>query len=93
MKLTKVQINKIKTAQDQANKAEFKANILRQYLADVISKALLIDGDVDYLPGDGFGFSIEGVGKNTHITIDKIIELGENGEDINGKVILDNLSI
>ena len=92
MKLTKRQIQKIKTAHKQAVKAENMLAGATGHLASVIIDATGVNGNVDHLMGDGFGFTPES-NDDTHIAIDRILELAENGEEITEAVILDNLTI
>lgn len=92
MKLTKRQIQKIKTALKQAEKAEKMLSGATGNLAYVIIEATGVDGNVDYLPGDGFGFTPLS-NDDTHIIIEHLIEMAEDGIEITETVILDNLSI
>jgi hypothetical protein len=92
MKLTKKQINKLKSAYKIAKKAEGKFHIETQNLACVITELIKVEGNVDCLQGDGFGFTPLS-NNDTHITISRLIELAENGEDIDEELILYNLTI
>lgn len=92
MKLTKRQIQRIKTAQKRARRAESIFSGETNMLARTIIEITGVDGYVDYLDGDGFGFTPVS-NNDTHITIDKLIQLADDGEDITEDVILDNLSI
>lgn len=92
MKLTKRQIQKIKTALKQAEKAENILDTATGNLAFVIIEATGVDGNVDHLKGDGFGFTPLS-NDDTHIVIEHLIKMAEDGVEITEEVILDNLSI
>jgi len=92
MKLTKRQIQKIKTAHKQAVNAENMLASATGQLASVIIDATGVDGYVDHSPGDSFGFTPIS-NNDTHIIIEHLIKIAENGEEITEAVILDNLSI
>ena len=92
MKLTKRQIQRIKSALKQAEKAESLLAGATGKLASVIIDATGVDGHVDFLMGDGFGFTP--ISNNeTHIIIGHLIKMAENGQEITESVILDNLTI
>lgn len=91
MILTKKQIKLIKQLHDKAIKAEIKARIAESELCDAIVEVTGINGAVDYLTGDGHGFTPES-NNDTHISIDLIITSAEKGIDITEEFILDNLS-
>ena len=92
MKLTKRDIQKIKTAHKRAEKAENEMSIATQNLAMVITDITKVDGNVDCMAGDGFGFTPLS-NDDTHIPIDKLISLAEGGVDITEDEILSNLSL
>lgn len=92
MKLTKRQIQKIKTALKQAEIAENRLAGATDNLASVITEATGVDGNVDHLQGDGFGFTPLS-NDDTHIIIEHLIKMAEDGIDITESVILDNLNI
>jgi hypothetical protein len=92
MKLTKRQIQKIKTALKQAEKAENMLSGATGNLTSVIIEVTGVDGNVDHLQGDGFGFTPLSNG-DTHIIIEHLIKMAEDGVEITEAVILDNLSI
>ncbi len=92
MKLKKRQIQRIRTALKRANKANSKMMSATEDLASVIIEETAVNGNVDHLMGDGFGFTPES-NNDTHIPIDLLIEIAENGEDITEEVILKNLTI
>lgn len=92
MKLTKRQIQKIKTALKQAEKAENMLAGATGNLAYVIIEATGVDGYVDHLQGDGFGFTPLS-NDDTHIIIEHLIKMAEDGIEITEAVILDNLTI
>lgn len=92
MKITKSQIQKIKAALRKAEKAENMLSIATGHLASVIIDATGVDGYVDHLISDGFGFTPIS-NNDTHIIIEHLIKMAENGEEITEAVILDNLTI
>ncbi len=92
MKLTKRQIQKIRTAHKKALRLEELLSSARQDLSFVISSITKIEGNVDFLQGDGFGFTPE-VDNDTHIPVDELLNFAEKGRDINIELVLDNLSI
>ena len=89
MVLSKAQINKIKKAWRKARIAEGKASLAADHLKDVIVEITNVDGNVDQLLGDGFGFTPLS-NNDTHIGIRELIELAENGNDITEELILSN---
>lgn len=92
MKLTKRQTQKIRTAHKKALNAENLYSLAMQDLCDTISGITGVEGNVDYLQGDGFGFTPE-VNNDTHIPIDLLIDFAEKEKDINIDLILNNLSL
>lgn len=92
MKFTKKQIRSIKTAHNKAVKAEAQFMLAMSALTNAITTTTGIDGNVDFLQGDGFGFEPNSCENNTHIPVEQLIELAETGE-ITEKIMLDNLSI
>ena len=92
MYLTKEQIQQIKRAYKKAERAEQKFSSEIGNLASIITSITGVDGHVDYMMGDGFGFTPLS-DDNTHSTIDELIELAEDGVDITEKEILDHLVI
>lgn len=91
MKLTKRQIQRIKSAHKKAIKACVKFSISTQNLSQIIVEEIGIDGNVDYLAGDGFGFAPEP--KDVHISVKDLIQFAENGTDITKDLILSNLHL
>jgi hypothetical protein len=92
MKLTKRQIQKIKTALKQAEKAENIFSGATGNLTRVIIEATGVDGNVDHLQGDGFGFTPLS-NDDTHISIEDLIKLADKGVDITEAEMLDNLTL
>ena len=92
MKLTKRQIQKLKAALKQAEKAEDMLEGATRNLTSVIIEATGVDGNVDHLQGDGFGFTPLS-NDDTHIIIEHLIQMAEDGIEITEAVILDNLTI
>jgi len=92
MKLNKEQINKIKKAHKNVEDLENKLSGAIGNLASIITDITNIEGNVDFLQGDGFGFTPR-LNNNTHITIEKLIDLAEKGVDITEGEILNNLTI
>ncbi|OFY43982.1 MAG: hypothetical protein A2X18_07585 [Bacteroidetes bacterium GWF2_40_14] len=92
MKLSKFQIVQIDVAHDRAVDLENEAQGAAQALSNLITKITGIDGFVDHLQGDGFGFT-PASNNDTHIYIPDLIKLAEQGEDITEKLILNNLSL
>lgn len=91
MKLTKRQIQKLKTAFKNAEKAESMFASATGNLASVIIDITGVNGHVGHLAGDGFGFTPES-NNDTHIGIDKLIELAEQGIEITEAEIIDHLT-
>jgi hypothetical protein len=92
MKLTKEQIKAIDNAHKKALKANIAMEIATQSLSAIITETLGIEGNCDYLTGDGFGFTPIS-NDDTHIPIDDLIQFAKNGDDITEEFILDNLSL
>lgn len=92
MKLTKIQVQKIKKALKRAELAENRLAGAIGSLASVIIEATGVDGNVDHLQGDGFGFTPLS-NDDTHIIIEHLIKMAEDGKEITEAVILDNLTI
>jgi hypothetical protein len=92
MKLRKRQIQKIKTALKQAEQAKNMLVGATGNLAYVIIEATGVNGNVDHLQGDGFGFTPLS-NDDTHIIIKHLIKMAEDGIEITEEVILDNLTI
>ena len=91
MKLTKRQINKIKSALKDAVKAENRMAGAIDYLNSVIVDNTGIDGNVDFLQGDGFGFT-PAINGDVHICVSTLIELASSKHDITEQFICDNLT-
>jgi len=90
MKLNKSQINKLKNALKKAYTLE---NMLANQMGEIaliINDATGISGYVDYLTGDGFGFTPES-NNDTHVGVDEIIKWAENGKAITEELIVDKL--
>jgi hypothetical protein len=85
-------IEKIEVALRKANKAELKFQSAAIELADIIQSIIQVEGHVDHLQGDGFGFTPK-IDNDIHIHISDLIKAAKDGEDINEEYILDNLSI
>lgn len=92
MKLTKKQINALKRELKKAEIAETRMAMARQGIASLVKDFTGIEGNCDYLAGDGFGFTPRS-NNDTHIPVDDLIRYAENGTDITEEFILDNLSI
>lgn len=92
MKLTKKQIHKLRAANGRAVRAENKMDSATANLASVIIEITNGDGNVDFMAGDGFGFTPIS-NNDTHISIDDLIKLAENGIDITEDEILKHLSL
>jgi hypothetical protein len=90
MKFTKRQIIKLRKALDEANYFERKSQESAKDLAELITELTKVNGFVDYLQGDGFGFTPQS-NNDTHILISDLIKHFEMGYDITEKFILDNL--
>lgn len=91
MKLTKRQIARIKAQHNKTSKAMAKALGDAEVLATIISEYTGVEGEIDFLAGDGFGFTPNS-SNDTHVSIDFIIKEALSGKDITEKLILDNLS-
>ena len=89
--MKKSEINKLRKALKKANELENKLANQVGEIASIINDATGIIGTVDYLAGDGFGFTPES-NNDTHVGIDEIIKWAENGENITEELILDRLS-
>jgi hypothetical protein len=92
MILTKKQISELKKANKKAEALENKLSIAKQTIASLIEDFTGVEGECDFLQGDGFGFTPMS-NNDTHIPIDHLIEHAENGQDITEDFILRNLSI
>lgn len=92
MILTKKQINALKREHKKVEIAERKLSMARQGLSMLIQDFTAIEGECDFLQGDGFGFTPHS-NNDTHIPIDDLIKHAENGIDITEDFILHNLSI
>lgn len=92
MKLSMQQINRIEKALKKANKLERQSQLAAQNIASIILEFTGVDGFVDYLQSDGFGFTTSS-NNYTHIGIRKLIEDAKNGIDITEEYILDNLDL
>jgi hypothetical protein len=92
MILTERQIKKIKDAWIKAERAEHKAHAAAEKLRKAIVKATGVDGQVDYMAGDGHGFT-PAINDDTHIYIGDLIKMAEDGEDITEELILDSLAL
>lgn len=90
--MKKSDILKLKRAWVKAEKAENAARITAGNLARIITKLTGVDGYVDYLQGDGLGFTPVS-NNDTHIYIGDLIKIAESGIDITEEVILDNLTL
>lgn len=92
MILSKEQIYRISKLHRKAVVAELKARTAEQELCSAIVDVTEVDGRVDYLPGDGYGFTPES-NLDTHIAIDILIELAKKGEDITENLIYEYLAL
>lgn len=92
MVLSKAQTSHIKKAWRKAEIAEKRAVLAAEMLREVIVNIINLPGNVDYLSGDGFGFTPLS-NDETHIAISDLIELAENGNDITEDFILSNANI
>ena len=93
MKLKKREIQKIKAAHKKAINAK---NVLENAIGSlnsVIIETTNVSGNVDYLTGHGFGFTLLSDYDDTHIPIDTLIKLSEDGVDITEDEIFKYLSI
>ena len=52
-----------------------------QVMSVLINDFTGVEGNCDYLPGDGFGFTPIS-NNNTHIPLDYLIKFAEKGQDI-----------
>jgi len=91
MKLTKEQIKQLEKLHKKADKTENLSQQLAGALAAFISENTGVVGNVDYLQGDGFGFTPLS-NDNTHVSIDYIIKKAKEGVDITEQLILDHLA-
>lgn len=89
--MKKSEINKLKRALLKAEKLENEFVGQLGSIASIIVDATGIDGSVDYLPGDGFGFT-PASNNDTHVGVDEIIKWSENGEEITEELILSRKS-
>lgn len=92
MKATKVQIRKVKSIYKKAKKAQLLAEGLAGDLAAAINDITELDGHVDHLSGDGFGYSPSD-DDDIHISIDKAIGLLDSGEELNEESVRKNMSL
>ena len=92
MILTKKQITELKKANKKAESLESKLSIAKQTIASLIEDFTGVEGECDFLQGDGFGFTPMS-NNDAHIPIDHLIEHAEKGQDITEDFILRNLSI
>ena len=92
MILTKKQILELKKANKKAEELESKLSIAKQTIASLIEDFTGIEGECDFLQGDGFGFTPIS-NNDAHIPIDHLIKHAENRQDITEDFILRNLSI
>lgn len=92
MILSKKQIQQLKIANKKAEGLESKLSIAKQTIASLIEDFTGVEGECDFLQGDGFGFTPMS-NNDTHIPIDHLIEHAEKGQDITEDFILRNLSI
>ena len=90
MKPTKRQIHKLKTALRKAEKAEELLHTATSQLCELIIESTGLEGNVDHLTGDGFGFT-PASNDRTHIAVDELIKLAESGLDITEEEIPDRL--
>ena len=81
----------MKTALKKANRLENELAGQTLIIASIIFDATGIYGHVDFLTGDGFGFTPDS-NNDTHVGVDEIIKWAENGEVITEELILDRLS-
>lgn len=89
--MTKLQIKKLKSALIKAQQLQVGLSIQQRKLAELIKDFTGVDGNVDFLQGDGFGFTPLS-DDDTHVGVDEIIKWAENGEVITEELILDRLS-
>lgn len=89
--MKKSEVNKLKTALKKANKLENELSGQVGKIASIIKDATGIEGNVDFLAGDGFGFTPIS-NDDTHVGIDEIIKWAENGKIITEEFILDRLT-
>jgi len=81
MILTKKQIRTLQLALRKANKLESQSQMAAQNITSFIEDFTGVIGFVDYLPGDGFGFTPE-TNNDTHIPISELIQIAKEGVDI-----------
>jgi hypothetical protein len=89
--MTKEQIKKLKSALKKAKQLEISSSLQRNNLAKLITDFTGVQGNVDYLQGDGFGFTPLS-NDDTHVGVCDIIKWAENGEIITEELILDRLA-
>lgn len=89
-KLTKRELQRLKAAHNKAFEAEKKLSEQVEKLQNTIIEITGIEGNVDYLSGDGFGFTPT-ENNDTHIGLDELISLAEEGKIIDLEIILSNL--
>lgn len=86
-----IDIKRLKKALKQAHYLENKLTSAIGEIASIIEESTGIVGYVDYLAGDGFGFTPQS-NNDTHVGIDEIIKWAEEGEMITEELILDRKS-
>ena len=89
--MTKAQIKKLKSALKKAKQLKVSFSLQEKELAELITDFTGVEGNVDYLQGDGFGFTPLS-NDDTHVGVDEIIKWAENGEIITEELILDRLT-
>jgi hypothetical protein len=89
--MKKIEINKLKIALRKANRLENELAGQVGEIALIIEKATGVIGSVDYLAGNGFGFTPLS-NNDTHVGVDEIITWALNGEIITEELILNRKS-
>ena len=92
MILNKKQITRIENAFLKAENLQNKAQIASGRLCKIIEEETGIKGNVDYLQGDGHGFTPES-NDDVHIWIPDLIRLAKDGKDIDEELMYANFSI
>jgi hypothetical protein len=85
------QINKLKKELEKAKSLQSQLYSKEKQLADLIGEFTGVKGNVDFLTGDGFGFTPLS-NDDTHVGIDEIIKWAEEGEIITEELIIERLS-